>query len=115
MGGALNLAVRLLPKQSLFSGDFGVKRKTNNRVMSNGWFANRRFSQLSDERCWHVREHSPSMGCIGHGRFGPGGETHTHTHTHTPLRAHSHTEEHTGTRTHTHTHRKLHTNVAPTI
>ena len=28
--------------------------------MSNKRFADRRFSQLNDERCWHVRERSPS-------------------------------------------------------
>ena len=34
-----------------------------NQAVSNKRFANKRFSQLNDERCWLVREHSPSKCC----------------------------------------------------
>ena len=30
------------------------------QAVSNRRFVNKRFSQLNDERCWHVRERSPS-------------------------------------------------------
>ena len=33
------------------------------QAVSTKRFANMRFSQLSDERCWHVRERSPSKSC----------------------------------------------------
>ena len=33
------------------------------QAVSNRRFANKRFSQLNDERCWHVRERSPSKCC----------------------------------------------------
>ena len=33
------------------------------QAVSNRRFVNSRFSQLNDERCWHVRERSPSKCC----------------------------------------------------
>ena len=33
------------------------------QAVSNRRFVNRRFSQLNDERCWHIRERSPSRCC----------------------------------------------------
>ena len=35
----------------------------SHQAVSNRWFVNRRFSQLNDERCWHVPERSPSKCC----------------------------------------------------